>query len=137
MFPSAKKKKRSEMSHGPAKKRKLSSGTLLRKDKDTNSPKRNGPGGKQRDKPRKGWKKSGDGEKPFGKKVKTGGKTFRAKKSGDPENKFGGKKKGGNRIFGNKNKDKQFNLKGQKGKQGFKKRGSEAKRSFKQRKGKG
>lgn len=135
MFPSAKKRKSSEYSNGPSKKRKLSPGKSLRKDKDSSLP--NSPGGQHREKPRKGWKKSGDGEKPFGKKIKLRGKTFKSKKPGDMENKFGGKKKGGSREFSNKNKDKSFNLKGQKGRQGFKKRGAEAKRSFKQRKGKG
>ncbi|XP_056256731.1 suppressor of SWI4 1 homolog [Seriola aureovittata] len=133
MFPSAKKRRSSEKSHGPAKKRKLS-----RKDSDTKSPKRNGPGGQHRDKMGKGWKKSGDREKAFGKKMNPGGKTFRGKKPGDRENKFGGKKKfEGKKTFGGKkNKDKTFKSKGQKGKPGFKK-GAGAKQGFKQRKGKG
>lgn len=135
MFPSAKKRKGSENSNGPFKKRKLSPGKSLRKDKGGSSP--NNPGGQHREKPRKGWKKSGDGEKPFGKKMKFGGKTFKTKKRDNTENKFGGKKKGGSRVFANKNKDKSFNLKAQKGRPGFKKRGAEAKRSFKRRKGKG
>lgn len=116
------------------KKRKLSPGKSLRKDKDSKSPQSSG--GRHREKPRKDWKKSGDGEKPFGKKMKPGGKTFKSKKPGDMENKLGGKKKGGSKIFGNKNKDKAFNSKGHKGKQGFKKKGAETMRSFKQRKGK-
>lgn len=129
MFPSVKKK--TEKSH--AKKRKLSPGASLQRD---NSSKRKDPGGRHRDKPSQGWKKSADREKPFGPRAKAGGKTFRAKKFGDTENKFGGKKKGGNKILGNKWKDRSFNVKGQKGKQGFKKRGAEAKQGFKQRKGK-
>ncbi|KAK2833287.1 hypothetical protein Q5P01_017176 [Channa striata] len=116
MFPSAKKRKGSEKSHGSAKKRKLSTGTSLRKGKDAKSPKRIGPGEHLRDKHRKGSKMSRDGEKSFGKKMKFGGKTFRATKAGDTENKFGKKK------FGNKNKNKSFNLKGQKGKPAFKKK---------------
>ncbi|XP_029015641.1 suppressor of SWI4 1 homolog [Betta splendens] len=131
MFPSVKRKKKDTFP-GPAKKRKLSPGTTLQKD---NSSKRKDPGGRHRDKPGQGWK-SRDGEKPFGRNAKPGGKTFRTKKFGDAETKFGGKRKGGNKIFGNKSKDRSFNVKGQKGKQGFKKRGAEAKQGFKQRKGK-
>ncbi|XP_039973447.1 suppressor of SWI4 1 homolog [Xiphias gladius] len=139
MFPSAKKRQGSEKFHGPAKKRKLTSGKSSGKDRDAKSPKRNGPGGQLRDKTGKGWKKSRDGDKPFGKKIKPGRKMFGAKKAGDRENKFGGKKKfEGNKTFGGKkNKDKPFKSKGQKGKPGFKKRGAGAKQGFKQRKGKG
>lgn len=115
-----------------AKRRKMSSGQPPRKDRDARPPRRNGPGGK-------GWKQSRDGEKPFGKKPRPGGKTFGAKKAGDREKKFGGKKRfEGNKTFGgNKNKDKSFRSKGQKAKPGFKKRGAGAKQGFKQRKGKG
>lgn len=135
MFPSAKKRHASQKTHGPAKKRKLSPGKS-RRDKDSKSPKRDGPGGRHRDKPGRGGKKSSDGEKPFGKKMKPGGKTFRAKKSGDSDNKFGRKKKfGGNKTFVNKNKDKLIRSTGQKGKLGFKKKG--AKQGFIQRKRKG
>nr|XP_046272531.1 suppressor of SWI4 1 homolog [Scatophagus argus] len=121
-----------------AKKRKLSPGKPQRKGRDVKSPKRNSPAGRQhRDKMGKGWKKSRDGEKQFGKKIKPGGKTFRAKKAGDRDNKFDGKKKfQGNKTFGGKkDKDKSFRSKGQKAKQGFKKKG--AKQGFKQRKGPG
>ncbi|XP_071325593.1 suppressor of SWI4 1 homolog [Trachinotus anak] len=139
MFPSAKKRRGSEKSQGPVKKRNLSPGKSSRKDSDTKSPKRNGPGGQHRGKIGKGWKKSGDREKAFGKKMKPGGKTFAGKKPGDRENKFGGKKKfEGNKTFGGKkNKDKPFKSKSQKGKPGFKKKGAGAKQGFKQRKGKG
>lgn len=137
MFPSAKKRQGSEKTHGPAKKRKMSPGRPPRKDRDAKSPRRNGPGGQHRDKAGKGWKR--DGEKPFGKKVKPGGKTFGAKKAGDREKKFGGKKKfEGNKTFGGKkNMDKPFKSRGQKSKPGFKKKGAGAKQGFKQRKGKG
>ncbi|KAM9345634.1 suppressor of SWI4 1 homolog [Symphorus nematophorus] len=128
MFPSAKKK------------RKMSPGKPQRKDRDAKSPKRNGPGGEQRrDKAGKGWRKSRDEEKAFGRKMKPGGKTFGGKKAGDREKKFGGKKKfeGSKTFGGKKNKDKSFKSKGQKAKPGFKKKGAGAKQGFKQRKGKG
>ncbi|XP_068434500.1 suppressor of SWI4 1 homolog [Clinocottus analis] len=162
MFPAKKRKHGSERTQGPAKKRKMSPGKPFRKDgdkrdtrspkrsgpggygdkrsprgsgpgghRDTRSPKRSGPGG-YGDKTRKGWKNSGDGDKPFGRKMKPGGKAFGAKRPGDRDNKFGGKKNfEGNKTFGgNKNKDKSFKSKGTKGKPAFKKHGS------KQRKGK-
>ncbi|XP_076608785.1 suppressor of SWI4 1 homolog [Chaetodon auriga] len=138
MFPSAKKRKGSEKTHGPAKKRKLSPGKPPRKDRDARSPKRNGPGGQQhRDHTGKGWKKSRDREKPFGKKARPGAKTFGAKKAGEGDKKFGGKKKfEGNKTFsGKNNKDRTFKSKGQKAKPGFKKKGAE--QGFKRRKGKG
>ncbi|KAG8006871.1 Suppressor of SWI4 1-like protein, partial [Nibea albiflora] len=140
MFPALKKRKGSDKTHGPAKKRKLSFDKPPRKDRDAKSPKRNGPGGQQhRDNPGKGWKKSRDGEKPFGKKMRPGGKTFGTKKGGDGERKFGGRKKfEGNKTFGGqKNKDKSFKSKGPKARPGFKKKGAGAKQGFKQRKGKG
>ncbi|XP_042360997.1 suppressor of SWI4 1 homolog [Plectropomus leopardus] len=132
MFPSAKKRHASERNHGPAKKRKPSPGKSFRKDKDAKSPKRNAPGGK-------GWKKSTDGERSFGKKMKPGGKLYGANKPGDRDKKFGGKKKfEGNKTFGGKkNKDKSFKSKGPKGKPAYKKKAAGAKQSFKQRKGKG
>ncbi|XP_029292847.1 LOW QUALITY PROTEIN: suppressor of SWI4 1 homolog [Cottoperca gobio] len=114
-----------------------SPGKPFRKDRDSKSPRRNGPGGYQRD--GKGWKN--DGEKPFGRKMKPGGKAFGgkafgAKKPGDREKKFGGKKNfEGNKTFGG-NKDKSFKSKGPKG-TAFKKKGAGAKQGFKQRKGKG
>uniref|UniRef100_A0AAQ5ZPR4 Brix domain-containing protein n=1 Tax=Amphiprion ocellaris TaxID=80972 RepID=A0AAQ5ZPR4_AMPOC len=137
MFPSAKKRRFSEKSHGPAKKRKQSPGKPSGKDRDSKSPKRKGPGGPFRgktgkDQQKKGWKKSRDGEKSFGQKMKPGGKAFGAKRHGDRENKFGGKKK----FNANKNKDKPFKSKGQKGKSGFKRKGAGTKQSFTQRKGK-
>ncbi|XP_034750322.1 suppressor of SWI4 1 homolog [Etheostoma cragini] len=133
MFPSTKKRHASEWPHGPAKKRKFSTGKPFRKDRDAKSPRRNGPGGHHKNTSGKGWKKSGDGEKPFGRKTKPGGgKAFGAKKSGDREKKFGGNKTFG----GKKNKDKSFKSKGPKGKPSFKK-GAGAKQGFKQRKGKG
>uniref|UniRef100_A0A3Q1GJJ9 Peter pan homolog n=1 Tax=Acanthochromis polyacanthus TaxID=80966 RepID=A0A3Q1GJJ9_9TELE len=137
MFPGAKKRRFSEKSHGPAKKRKQSPGKPSGKDRDSKSPKRKGPGGPYRDKTgkdpqRKGWKKSRDGEKSFGQKMKPGGKAFGAKRHGDRENKFGGKKK----FNSNKNKDKPFKSKGQKGKSGFKRKGGGTKQGFTQRKGK-
>ncbi|KAG7504556.1 hypothetical protein JOB18_011945 [Solea senegalensis] len=127
MFPAAKKRRSSEKPQGFVRKRKTS------RDGDARSPKRNGPGGRYGDKPGKGRKMSGDREKPFGKKMKPGGKAFGARKPGDRESKFGGKKKfEGKKTFGgNKNKDGHFRPKGQKAKPGFKKKG------FKQRKGKG
>lgn len=137
MFPAAKKRRSSDKSHGPPKKRKMSPGKPPRRDGDGKSPKRSGPGGLHRDRPGKGWNKSQDREKTFGRKMKPGGgKTF--KKPGDRENKFGGKKKfEGNKTFGKNNKDKHFKSKGPKGKPGFKKKGGGAKQGFKQRKGKG
>ncbi|XP_051244076.1 suppressor of SWI4 1 homolog [Dicentrarchus labrax] len=119
------------------KKRKLAPGKQPWRDRDSKSPRRDGPGGSQhRDKAGKGWKNSRDGDKPFGKKMKPGGKTFGGKKYGDGDKKFGGKKKfEGNKTFGGKsNKDKSFRSKGQKPKPGFKKKGAGG---FKQRKGKG
>ncbi|KAM3598695.1 uncharacterized protein V6R79_021448 [Siganus canaliculatus] len=129
MFPSAKKRKGSDKTHGLAKKRKLSSGKQPRKDRDANSPKRKGPGGlKQRDKTGKGWKKPRDEEKPFRKKMKPGGRTFGAKKTGDGRKHFGGNKR-----------DQSFQSKSQKAKGGFKNKGAGAKQKqgFKHRKGKG
>lgn len=122
MFPSAKKRKG------------LSSGIPPRKDKDriSRSPKRNVPERRQhRDKTGKGWKKTRDGEKPFGNKMKPRGRTFGAKKAGDRGDNFGGKKK-----YEGK-RDKSFKSKGQKAKPSFKKRGAGAKQGFKHRKGKG
>uniref|UniRef100_A0A672FHA3 Peter pan homolog n=1 Tax=Salarias fasciatus TaxID=181472 RepID=A0A672FHA3_SALFA len=134
MFPSAKKRRFSEKSPGPAKKQKKQ--LTPRQGKDGKSPKRKGPGGQHRDKmdkkQKKGWNKPRDGEKSFGKNTKPGGKPFRAKKPFDRDSKFGGKKK-----FDNKNKSKNFKSKGQKGKPTFKKSGSGPKQGFKQRKGKG
>ncbi|XP_042248318.1 suppressor of SWI4 1 homolog [Thunnus maccoyii] len=142
MFPGAKRRRGPAKSQAPAKKRKQSPGKSSREDRGAKSPKRGSPGGQHRDKmgkdqQRKGWKKSGDREKPFGKKMNPRGKAFGAKKPGDRENKFGGKKKfEGNKTFGGK-KNKDFKSKGQKGKPGFKKKGAGAKQGFKQRKGKG
>lgn len=139
MFPSTKRKHSSERTHGPAKKRKMSPGKSFGKDRDSKSPKRNGPGGHRRDgNTGKGWKKSGDGEKPYGRKMSPGGKSFGAKRTGDRES-FGGKKRfEGNKSFGgNKNKDRSFNSKGPKSSSAFRKKGAGAKQGFKQRKGKG
>lgn len=136
MFP-AKKRRDPERSHGPANRRKPPFGKSQRRDGDVKSPKRNGPGGQNRDRTGKGLKKFGDREKAFGKKMKPGGKAFGSKKYGDREDKFGGKKKfdGNKKTFGGKkNKDNQFKPKG---KPGFKKKGAGAKQGFKQRKGKG
>uniref|UniRef100_A0A3Q0RLA9 Peter pan homolog n=1 Tax=Amphilophus citrinellus TaxID=61819 RepID=A0A3Q0RLA9_AMPCI len=128
MFPSVKKRRRSEKSHVPAKKRKLSPGESL-KGRGSKAPGRKVPGGQHRDKTGKkqqkgGWKKSRDGEKSFGKKKSTG-KAFPAKTSRGLENKFGGKNK--------KNKDRPFKSKNQKGN----KSGAKRKQGFTQRKGKG
>uniref|UniRef100_A0A8C3AYN4 Peter pan homolog n=2 Tax=Cyclopterus lumpus TaxID=8103 RepID=A0A8C3AYN4_CYCLU len=192
MFPANKRRHGSERNQGPAKKRKMSPGQPFRKDRDTRSPKRNGPGGHgdtrsprrsgpgghgdtrsprrsgpgghgdtrsprrsgpgghgdtrsprrngpggYGDKTGKGWKQSGDGDKPFGRKMKPGGKAFGTKKLGDRDNKFGGKKRfEGNKTFGG-NKDKSFKSKGPKGKPASKKKGSGVKHGSKQRKGKG
>ncbi|XP_076000166.1 suppressor of SWI4 1 homolog [Genypterus blacodes] len=137
MFPAAKKRRRPERPDGPMKKRRPLHGKPAGKQSEK-SPRRNSPGGQRRDQtgrdgPRKGWKKSGDGEKQFGKKKWPAGKTFGGKKSGDDE-RFGGKRK-----FGNKNMDKNFKPKGHKGKPAFGKKGSGGKQQgFKQRKkGKG
>ncbi|XP_041673479.1 suppressor of SWI4 1 homolog [Cheilinus undulatus] len=142
MFPSARKRPHSEKTRGPAKKRKMSPGKSRRKDGDAKSSDGKSPAGIQRDKG-KGWKKSRDGEKAFGKKMKPGGKAFRgktfaAKKAADYEIKFSGKKKfEGNKTFGGKkNKDRPFKTKGQKGTPGFKKKGVGPNQGFKQRKGK-
>uniref|UniRef100_A0AAX7VXA2 Brix domain-containing protein n=1 Tax=Astatotilapia calliptera TaxID=8154 RepID=A0AAX7VXA2_ASTCA len=111
MFPSGKKKRRSsEKSHGPAKKRKLSPGQSL-KDRGSKSPggqHRNQTGKKQQ---KEGWKKSRDGEKSFGKKMKPTGKAFGAKRAGE-QDRFGGKRRNG---------DRPFKSKSQKGKMGFNK----------------
>ncbi|KAM7387119.1 hypothetical protein PAMA_009644 [Pampus argenteus] len=142
MFPAAKRRRGPAKSHVPAKKWKQSPGKSSTEDRGAKSTKRSSPGGQRRDKmgkdqQRKGWKKSGDREKPFGKKMNPRGKALGAKKPGDRENKFGGKKKfEGNKTFG-KNKNKDFRSKGQKGKPGFKRKGAGAKQGFKQRKGKG
>lgn len=140
MFPAAKRRRGPDNSHGHAKKRKFSPGKPFTNDRGAKSPKRNGTGGPHRDKTgkdqrRTGWKKPGDREKPFGKKMSPGGKTFRANRRSDGDNKYGGKKKyEGNKTFGGKNsKDKPFRSKGQKGNMGFKKKGA----GFKQKKGKG
>lgn len=114
MFPSAKKRKRAF----PAKH--AGRDTRARSAKRTVSEVQAG----------RGWKKSKDGEKAFGKKMKPAGKTFGAKKGGR-ENKFGAKKK----KFELNKKDKSFKSKGHKGNQSFKKKG--ARQGFKQRKGKG
>lgn len=122
MFPSA-KRKGSEKAHTAAKKRKLSPGKAPRQGRDAKLPKRNGPGGPQhRDQKGKGWKKSRDGDKQFGRKSKL---PFGGKKAGDGDRKFGGKKK-----F-----EKSFRSKGQKS--GFKKKGAGAEQGFRKRKGKG
>lgn len=129
MFPSGKKKRRSsEKSHGPAKKRKLSPGQSL-KDRGSKSPEgqhRNQTGKKQQ---KEGWKKSRDGEKSFGKKMKPTGKAFGAKRAGE-QDRFGGKRRNG---------DRPFKSKSQKGKMGFNKSAGGRKQGFKhkQRKGKG
>lgn len=139
MFPSTKRKHSSERTHGPAKKRKMSPGKSFGKDRDSKSPKRNGPGGYRRDgNTGKGWKKSGDGEKPYGRKMSPGGKSFGAKRTGDRESFDGKKRFEGNKSFGgNKNKDRSFNSKGPKSSSAFRKKGAGAKQGFKQRKGKG
>ncbi|KAK7940480.1 hypothetical protein WMY93_003806 [Mugilogobius chulae] len=134
MFPGAKKRRMRDKSNGPTKKRKLSPGKSPNKDERGKSPKRNGPGANRADKtgkPHKTWKKSGDSEKPFSKKYKTGGKTFNKKGPGAAE-KFGKNKFGSNKMF-SKNKDKKFKPKGQKGKPGFKKPPG-GKKNFNQRK---
>lgn len=148
MFPSAKKRRRSEMSHKPAKKGKLSP-VASSKESFSKSPKRKGAGGQSRDKMGKdrhgkGWKKSKDEEKTFGKKKfppkskdeKTfgkkkfpPGKAFGFKKGGERENKYSGKK------FGDKkNKDKSFRSKGQKNQAGFKKKSAGRNPGFSQKK---
>lgn len=113
MFPSAKKRKRAFPAKHPGR------NTGAHSAKRTVSEVQGG----------RGWKKSKDGEKAFGKKTKPAGKTFGAKKGGR-ENKFGAKKK-----FESNKKDKLFKSKGHKGNQSFKKKG--ARQGFKQRKGKG
>lgn len=114
MFPSAKKRKRAFPAKHPGR------DTGAHSAKRTVSEVQAG----------RGWKKSKDGEKAFGKKTKPAGKTFGAKKGGR-ENKFGAKKK----PFELNKKDKLFKSKGHKGNQSFKKKG--ARQGFKQRKGKG
>ncbi|XP_060946774.1 suppressor of SWI4 1 homolog [Limanda limanda] len=134
MFPAKKPRRRPE--HGAPRQR--------RHDGPSKSPKRGGPEGSHRDNKGKGFKKFGDREKPFGNKMKPGGKAFGAKKFGDRESKFGdreskfgGKKKfEGKKTFGKKNQDNSFKSKGHKSKDGFKKKGMGAKQGFKQRKGK-
>uniref|UniRef100_A0A8D3D324 Peter pan homolog n=1 Tax=Scophthalmus maximus TaxID=52904 RepID=A0A8D3D324_SCOMX len=65
MFP-AKKRRDPERSHGPANRRKPPFGKSQRRDGDVKSPKRNGPGGQNRDRTGKGLKKFGDREKVAG-----------------------------------------------------------------------
>ncbi|XP_037647545.1 uncharacterized protein LOC119501312 [Sebastes umbrosus] len=100
MFPSTKKRYSSERPQGPPRKRKMSEGKPFRK--DTRSPNRNSPGGHHRDNTGKGWKRSGDGEKQFGRKP--GGKAFGGKAFGGKA--FGGKAFGGQssggKTFGGK-----------------------------------
>ncbi|CAK6971165.1 suppressor of SWI4 1 homolog [Scomber scombrus] len=155
MFPAAKRRRGPPKSHAPDKKRKMSPGKSPREDRGSKSPRRDKMG---KDQQRKGWKTSGDRDKPFGKKMNPRGKAFGGKKPGDRENKFGGKNKFEGKTFGGKKKfegktfggkkkfegktfggkkNKDFRSKDQKGKPGFKKRGAGAKQSFKQRKGKG
>ncbi|XP_072225670.1 uncharacterized protein [Leuresthes tenuis] len=134
MFPSGKKRRQSEKSHVPFKKRKLSPGKSST-ERGSKSPKRKSPGEQHRGKTGKvqqgkGWRKSWDGEKGSGRKTRPSGKAFGSKKLGERENKFGDKKK----FDGKKNKDKSFKSKG---KPGFKKKGAGAKKGFTQRKGKG
>lgn len=138
MFPSAKKRPYSAKSHGPTKKRKMSPGKPTREDKGAKSPNRSGLGGAQRDGRGKGWKKFKDGEKPFGKKMQLGGKTFKGKPfppktSSEGKMKFSKKKNEGHKTFGGK-KDKSRN---QRVKPGFKKKGPGAQQGFKKKKGKG
>lgn len=97
------------------------------RDKGANTGKRTLSAGQAR----RGWKKSKDGEKAFGKKMKPAGNTFGAKK-GSRENKFGAK----NKKFELKQMGKSFKSKGKKGNQSFRK-GAGAKQGYKQRKGKG
>uniref|UniRef100_A0A8C5HG28 Suppressor of SWI4 1 homolog n=1 Tax=Gouania willdenowi TaxID=441366 RepID=A0A8C5HG28_GOUWI len=125
MFPGAKRRRFSEKSSGPAKKRKLSVG----KSRDAKSPKRKFLGGRQADREDKhhkpGWKNSKDGRKS-----KPAGKTFGAKRAGERENKFSR-----NKFDGKKNKNQQS--RSPKGNFGFKKKGAATKQGFKKRKGKG
>ncbi|KAM9394543.1 suppressor of SWI4 1 homolog [Pholidichthys leucotaenia] len=131
MFPNAKKRRSSDKSHRPAKKRKMSPGNSS-KDGDSKSTKRKAPHRDKsgKDRQRDGLKKFKDREMSFRKKP--AGKAFRTKKHRDRENKLGEKKN-----FGRKNKDRPQKSKGQKGNLGFKKRGGGAKQGFTQRKGKG
>uniref|UniRef100_A0A667W8F9 Peter pan homolog n=1 Tax=Myripristis murdjan TaxID=586833 RepID=A0A667W8F9_9TELE len=144
MFPAAKKRRHPGKSPGPLKKRRLSSGKSSGKDKNAKSPKRYGSEGQHRnntgDQQRKGGNKFRDGEKPFVKRNRPGGKTFGGKKAGDGEKRFGGKKKfDKNKMGGKKKMQREFKPKGQKGKPGFKRKGPHAgaKQGFKQKKGKG
>lgn len=135
MFPGAKKRRRSEKSHDRAKKRKESPGKSS-KEPDSKSPKRKGAVEQHRDKKGKaphgkGWKRSKDEEKAFGKKKWPPGKVFGSKKSGEKGNKFARKN-----FDGKKNKDKSFQSKGHKGKSGFKKKGTGGKQGFTRTKGK-
>lgn len=116
MFPSAKRRKRDF----PAK--------HAGRDKGANAGRRTPPVGQAG----RGWKKSKDGERAFGKKTQPAGKTFGAKKGGR-ENTFGARKK----KFERNQKDTSFKSKGKKGNQGFQRKGAGAKQGFKQRKGKG
>ncbi|KAF7666014.1 hypothetical protein LDENG_00122310 [Lucifuga dentata] len=67
MFPAAKKRRSSERSHGPVKKRKLSSGKASEKHSG-NSPKRNSPRGQHRDKTGDRQRKGQKGKPGFMKK---------------------------------------------------------------------
>ncbi|KAM4534932.1 suppressor of SWI4 1 homolog [Fundulus diaphanus] len=135
MFPGAKKRRRSEKSHERGKKRKLSPGKNS-KEPHSKSPKRKGAAGPHREKTGntlqgKGWKKSKDAEKAFGKKKWPPGKAFGSKKSGERENKFGRKN-----FDGKKNKNRSFPSKGHKGKSDFKKKGAGGKQGLTRSKGK-
>lgn len=135
MFPGAKKRRRSEKSHDRAKKRKESPGKSS-KEPDSKSPKRKGAVEQRRDKKGKaphgkGWKRSKDEEKAFGKKKWPPGKVFGSKKSGEKGNKFARKN-----FDGKKNKEKSFQSKSHKGKSGFKKKGTGGKQGFTRTKGK-
>ncbi|XP_068605960.1 suppressor of SWI4 1 homolog [Brachionichthys hirsutus] len=116
---SANKRRRTDTSQRPFKKRKMSPGKPPKTDRNAQSAKRRGPERPQH-KSGKGWKQVKDDKKPFGKK-----KTFGGKKSG-----------GGGRFGGKRDEEKSFKPRGQKAKPGFKKKGAGAKQGFKQRKGK-
>lgn len=137
MFPGAKKRRMRDKSNGPAKKRKLSPGKPADKDRRGKSPKRNGPGEERMRKTgkphNKQWKKFGDTEKTFGRKMKPGGKVFNKKNTGGNDKKFGKRTFQTEKTFPKKNKDNKFKPKGQKGKPGFKKP-TGGKQGFKQKK---
>ncbi|CAG5897931.1 unnamed protein product [Menidia menidia] len=131
MFPSGQKRRRTERSQDPAKKRKLSSAKSSA-ERFSKSPKGRSPGGKRGAPAGKGQQGKAGRKSWEGEKMRPSGKAFGVRKRGEKESKFGAKKN----FDGKKKRDNSFKSGGQKGKPGFKKSAG-AKKGFRQRKGKG